>query len=573
MVGLNIQINTSEADDENLLAGFLVDSDVLDADTLAHARSVQHQSRESFANTLLALGLISESKLADAFAACFNLERVAPSRFPQAPLYADRLNAKYLLHTLAFPIDETAGELSVVMFDPTDAFAIQAFAFATNKSVRRCVGTRTDVELAIERLYLNLSDDYARLEDLEAADSTSLDDLNRLRDTSSDAPVIRSVNQMIARAVELGASDIHVEPLGSRLRVRYRIDGVLQDMPAPPRAAAASIISRIKVIAGLDIAERRLPQDGRIRLAVQGTLIDMRVSTAPTAHGESVVLRILDRSRLRLDFASLGFDDHILPQYQDLLSTPYGVLLVTGPTGSGKTTTLYASLMELNSSDRKILTIEDPVEYMIDGINQSQVQPDIGYTFARALRSYLRQDPDVIMVGEIRDHETAETAIQAALTGHLILSTLHTNDAASAITRLLDMDVDDFLITSTVLGVVAQRLVRTLCLNCAERYTPDGTTRKRFRLDEFSSNGDISLYRPVGCDDCGHVGYRGQTALLELLVLSDELRALILERAEAFEIKALARDQGMRTLYEDGITKALNGITSLEEVIRVTRGG
>lgn len=571
MVGLETQDKLRERQEEDLLADYLLSHQLVLDTALDRARHVQDKTNEPLAKILLTLGLISEMVLADAFADCLNIERLGQSKFPQLALFEDRLNPKFLINAMALPVEETSSYVKVAMANPIDSFALKAFGFMADLPVQRCVSTRTEIELAIEHLYLGSNDAYANLEDLEGTDQSLGYDLDQLRDLSSDAPVIRAVNQMIARAVELGASDIHVEPMGQRVRIRYRIDGVLQDMLAPPQSAASAVISRIKVIAGLDIAERRLPQDGRIRLAVQGTLIDMRVSTAPTLHGESVVMRILDRSRLTLDFESLGFDEVILPQYLDLLKAPYGVLLVTGPTGSGKTTTLYGSLTSLNSVDRKILTIEDPIEYMIEGINQSQVLPDIGYSFAKALRSFLRQDPDVIMVGEIRDHETAETAIQAALTGHLILSTLHTNDAASAVTRLLDMDVDDFLITSTVLGVLAQRLVRRLCPDCRKAYTPDAATRKRFRLEDFSKNKDIVLYRPVGCAQCNQTGYRSQTALLELMILNDNIRSLILQRAEPYEIKALAQFNGMRTIFEDGVTKALKGITTIEEVTRVTR--
>ncbi len=360
--------------------------------------------------------------------------------------------------------------------------------------------------------------------------------------------------------------------MDGELRIRYRVDGVLREIESPPPRLGAAIVSRIKIMAKLNIAERRLAQDGRIRLAVRGKDIDFRVSTTPTIYGESVVLRILDRGTLRLDFDALGLSPGIQVALRRILREPHGILLVTGPTGSGKTTTLYASLLELNTPDRKILTIEDPVEYQLTGINQVQVKPQIGLTFATALRSFLRQDPDIMMVGEIRDLETAQIAVQAALTGHLILSTLHTNDAASAVTRLLDMGVEDYLLTSTVGGIAAQRLVRTLCLDCREPYEALPELADRLRQGGATlTAAPVKLYRARGCDACQGSGYRGRSPVAEVLVTSDRIRQLVLSRAEAGEIRKAAIDEGMVTLFADGIGKALEGITSIEEIFRVTR--
>ena len=400
---------------------------------------------------------------------------------------------------------------------------------------------------------------------------TKKEELDRLRDSSSEAPVIRLVNFLISKAVETRASDIHIEPMDGDVRIRYRIDGVLHEAEAPPESLRQSIVSRVKVMAKLDIAERRLAQDGRIRIAVRGQEIDLRVSTNPTIHGEGVVLRVLDRGNLKLDFTALGFDEAPLARYRSVLQRPHGIMLVTGPTGSGKTTTLYASLLELNTSESKILTVEDPVEYQLRGVNQLQVKPQIGLTFANALRSFLRQDPDIMMVGEIRDLETAQIAVQAALTGHLILSTLHTNDAPSAVTRLLDMGVDDYLITSTVNGILGQRLVRTLCPACKQAYEASPELIARVGLDQLSAEG-VRLYRACGCPECAGTGYRGRSSIVELLVVSDPIRQLILQRADASVIREKAVEEGMETMYDNGLRKALAGITTVEEVHRVTRG-
>jgi len=371
--------------------------------------------------------------------------------------------------------------------------------------------------------------------------------------------------------VEARASDIHIEPMNGELLIRYRVDGELQDVESPPARLSAAIVSRVKIMASLNIAERRAAQDGRIRLAVRGKDIDFRVSTVSTIHGESVVLRILDRSTLKLDFAALGFDDTVTAAVRDLLDRPFGITLVTGPTGSGKTTTLYTGLLELNTRNRKILTIEDPVEYQLNGVNQAQVKPQIGLTFAGALRSFLRQDPDVMMVGEIRDLETAQVAVQAALTGHVILSTLHTNDAASAITRLLDMGVEDFLLMSTINGIAAQRLVRLLCVHCREPYEALPEFARRMQIPEPAEGRAHALYRAKGCTQCGGSGYFGRSSIVEVLKMDDGLRQLILSRADTGAIRRQAIAGGMRTMHEHGMLKVRAGETSVEEVLRATR--
>jgi general secretion pathway protein E len=375
------------------------------------------------------------------------------------------------------------------------------------------------------------------------------------------------------RAVDIRASDIHLEPFESHLKIRYRVDGVLRELEAQPAASAAAIISRIKIMAGLNIAERRLPQDGRHKFRVAGEMIDLRISTVPTVYGESVVLRLLRREGAALDFGPLGYGADIERALRRVLDLPHGILLVTGPTGSGKSTTLYAALRHLNTAERKIITVEDPVEYNIEGVNQIQVKPQIGLTFANALRSIVRQDPDVIMIGEMRDTETAKIAVQSALTGHLVLSTLHTNDAAGSITRMLDMGVEDYLLASTVNAVMAQRLVRNLCPACREPYAPAPEEARHWRLERFTSGGEPVLHRAVGCEQCDGIGYRGRSAIVELLVMSEPIRRLVLAHAEAGQIAQQAAAEGTRSMFEDGLAKALAGKTTVEEVLRVTQEG
>jgi len=388
---------------------------------------------------------------------------------------------------------------------------------------------------------------------------------------ASEAPIVRIVNLLFNRAVESRASDIHIEPFENRLDVRYRIDGVLQDTESPPANATAAILSRIKLIAKINIAERRLPQDGRIQIQAHGKTIDLRVSTVPTLHGESLVLRLLDKEQVTLDFSALGFTAAMQAELAKLLDLPHGILLSTGPTGSGKTTTLYTALQRLNTRERKILTVEDPIEYQLPGVNQIQVKPQIDLTFANALRSIVRQDPDVIMIGEIRDLETAAIAVQSALTGHLVLSTLHTNDAGSSVTRLLDMGLEDYLLTSTLNGILAQRLVRVLCSHCRQSYQPVPELVAELGLRRLSEGDGLTLHRAVGCEQCSQTGYRGRQVIAELLVTSDPVRRAILARADGNEIQRIAIEQGMESMKTDGLRKALAGTTTIEEVTRVTQ--
>ncbi|MEM7054601.1 MAG: ATPase, T2SS/T4P/T4SS family, partial [Pseudomonadota bacterium] len=401
-------------------------------------------------------------------------------------------------------------------------------------------------------------------------DSDDEENVEHLRDLASEAPVIRLVNLILQRAVEARASDIHIEPFENRLKVRYRVDGVLQEVEAPPSRSTAAVISRVKIMAKLNIAERRLPQDGRIMHRVQGKELDLRVSTVPTSHGESVVMRILDREAVTLDFAALGFADDTRDDFIKALEMPHGIILVTGPTGSGKTTTLYTALSQLNAPSRKIITVEDPVEYQLEGVNQIQAKSSIGLNFASALRAIVRQDPDVIMIGEMRDLETAKIAIQSALTGHLVLSTLHTNDAAGGVTRMLDMGVEDYLLTSTVNAIMAQRLVRRLDPLTSQPYKVLPEMVRELGLHELTDDEEITLYRP-GSSETNPTGYKGRASIIELLLMSDEIRRMVMKQATSGELERQAIAEGMRTMYQDGMLKALSGLTTQEEVLRVTQ--
>jgi general secretion pathway protein E len=551
------------------LAQRLVEAGKLQPSGLERALRVNAETGEHLSSALTKLGLISEIDLAAAYANELGLKLVERKDFPDEPLFEDRLSLRFLQQARVVPIEQGPDGAVLAMADPLDRFAIDAVGMAAGTPVEVRVATPADIEAALHSLY---SRGGAGAAD-ETGDQNGVDaeaDVERLRDLASEAPVIRLVNRMIERAVEQRASDIHIEPFEGRLRVRNRVDGVLHETDSPADRLASAIVSRIKIMARLNIAERRLPQDGRIKVVVRGKEFDLRISTTPSLHGESVVMRILDRDGAVLDFKALGFLDDTLESYLSALERPHGILLVTGPTGSGKTTTLYTSLLRLNSPERKILTVEDPVEYQLDGVLQVQVKPEIELTFARALRSFLRQDPDILMIGEIRDLETAQIGVQAALTGHLVLSTLHTNDAAGAIARLMDMGVPDYLLTSTINGVAAQRLVRNLCPHCRQATEPDAEL-----LERLGAGGDAPrmLYGAKGCDRCNQTGYFGRSALLEVLVMDDALRRLVLQRADAREIEKAAVEAGMRTLYQDGLRKAAEGITSIEEVLRVTWGG
>ncbi len=556
------------------LGELLIDRGKLDGATLERALRLQQESGEKLGALLVTLGVVAQRDVAEALSVQLGLPLVDAGSYPEFPILEERVSPRFLRETRALPLREDEAEVALAMADPTDGYTIGAFEMVTGRAVRPMVAIPTELEAALERLYGSGKSAQSQLiGDVETrVDELAFDaDVQQLKDLASEAPVIRLVSLLITNALEMRASDIHVEPFESRLSVRYRVDGVLHDVESPPKRLSAAVISRIKIMANLDIAERRLPQDGRIRLRVQGKEIDLRVSTVPTMHGESVVMRILDKGGVALDFHKLGFAEDTLKSFLDVLMQPHGILLVTGPTGSGKTTTLYTALDRLNQPDVKILTVEDPVEYQMVGINQIQVKPQIDLTFANALRSIVRQDPDVIMIGEVRDLETAQIAVQSALTGHLVLSTVHTNDAASTVNRLLDMGVEDYLLTSTVIGILAQRLVRKLCPQCKEPYRALPEIVEQLGLAKFGNGGDITLHHAKGCHQCSQTGFMGRFCILEMLPISDPLRSLVMKHATSNELKAQAQREGMVSMYEDGMRKALAGLTTFEEVLRVTR--
>ena len=557
------------------LGEILIARGKLDLANLERALRLQEGEgrREKLGVILGRLGLVSARDLADALSERLSIPVAAASEYPELPILEEQVSDRFLRDAKALPLRETDEGVVVAMADPGDDFLLRSLAMVCAKPIVPRLANVTELDAALERLYGAGRSSMGQIVDNIASRDEEQDagDVEHLKDLASEAPVVRLVNLLITHALESRASDIHIEPFENRLIVRYRIDGVLHEVESPPRRLSAAVISRVKIMANLDIAERRLPQDGRIKLRIQGKEIDLRVSTVPTMHGESVVMRILDKGGVPLDFASLGFDGPVLELFLEALGQPHGVLLVTGPTGSGKTTTLYTALDRLNQPDVKILTVEDPVEYQMPGINQIQVKPQINLTFANALRSIVRQDPDVIMIGEIRDLETAQIAVQSALTGHMVLSTVHTNDAPSTVNRLLDMGVEDYLLTSTVVGILAQRLVRNLCPHCRQPYKALPEVIEQMGLRRYVPEGDVTLWHPGGCDQCSGTGYRGRMGIMEMLPMNDAIRSLVMRHANSAELRAAAVDSGMESMFENGLRKAVAGTTTIEEVLRVTR--
>ena len=541
------------------LGEILIGKKQITQEDLDRALELQKERGEKIGKILVDLGFIAMRDVQAALSEQLSVPLMAIDSPPVISPETETLSPRFLRQFRCLPMAMNGGGVTVAMADPLD--------METRNTIESCTGLAVHPALAGEAEILEAIDRYfgqaeKREGEAEFGGAEATEDLEHLRDMASEAPVIRLVNAMIAQAVESRASDIHIEPFEKEFRIRYRIDGVLVSQEPPPKELKAAIISRVKLMAKLNIAERRLPQDGRIKVKTVGREVDLRVYTLPTLYGESVVMRLLDRSAGDFyDLRSLGFDEHMLSRMEYYTSLPHGILLVTGPTGSGKSTTLYSALKRINQTDKKIITIEDPVEYQMDGINQIHVNPVIGLTFAAGLRHIVRQDPDVIMVGEIRDRETADIAIRAALTGHFVYSTLHTNDAPSAITRLTDMGVENYLITSSVVAVLAQRLVRVICTRCRR---PEGTAVTPF--------GEVvEVFRGPGCDHCYGTGYRGRVGIFELMELNGEIRSIIMRNEDASIITAAARRHGMRTLREDGWDKVKRGVTTPDEVIRVTQ--
>ena len=535
---------------------------------LERALAAQREMGGALDGVLVSLGLVSEPDAAQALAQHLQLPFVPAEAYPDAPPEPEGLLPDFLRTHRVLPLRVEDGRLHVAMRAPQDAFVLKALHLTTGLAVQPAVGLASDIDKALQRALDEADADDA--DDAPGEEGDAGDFVEHLRDLASEAPVIRLVNAIIGRVIELRASDIHLEPFDDGLHVRYRIDGVLHPGEGVPAAQGAAVSSRVKLLAHLDIAERRLPQDGRIKTRVKGRELDLRVSTVPTVHGESVVMRVLDRASVRFGLEDMGFEKDTLARFDQLIHRPHGILLVTGPTGSGKTTTLYAALAKLDSASQKIITVEDPVEYQLEGINQIQVHTQINLSFGNALRSILRQDPDIIMIGEMRDGETAQIAVQSSLTGHLVLSTLHTNTAASAVVRMQDMGVERYLITSTVNGVLAQRLVRRLCPHCKTPVQPDPALLQSSGLGRFLPAG-APVYEARGCERCRGTGYQGRTGIHELLVVDEAMRSAILQGLDASALQAIAVKAGMYTLYDDGLRKVAAGATSLDEVLRATQ--
>ena len=551
------------------LGEILVEAGVITPETLTAALTRAEHTHERVGEAIIALGTASPEDVTKAIAKQWGVPYLPAEQVPFTLPVLKNLSPKYLRQYEACPVSLEGNTLTVATADPSNPLLVDELRQTVGTQIKLCVSSRDAVLAAIERTYGASTAMQKIVEGMGSVDEGEQEeDITQLRDMAFEAPVVRLVNLLIEDAVVAEASDIHIEPSEESLRVRYRIDGILYDLEAPPRRLQAAVTSRIKLMAELNIAERRLPQDGRIRMTLNGRRVDIRVSSIPTIHGESIVMRLLDRSSVFLPFDKLGFSAQTSVAFDKLINQPNKILLVTGPTGSGKTTTLYAALDKINAPEKKIITIEDPVEYQLKGINQIAVRPKIGLTFAGGLRHIVRQDPDVVMVGEIRDLETAEIAIHAALTGHLVLSTLHTNDAPGAITRLQDMGVEPYLIASVLSGVLAQRLVRRICQNCRVADAPD--PGDLLAIGVTDGHG-VDLFRGEGCDACRKTGYKGRVGIYELFIISEEVRSLILRKASSGEIRRLAVERGMVTLREDAWDKARAGLTTVDEILRVTQ--
>jgi general secretion pathway protein E len=548
---------TEHAERSMRLGEILIARGKIDAEDLERALELQRERGDKIGKIFVDMGLIAQRDMLAALSDQLGIPLVSVDNPPPSAPEIDSLSHRFLRQCRAFPVELKGSILTLAMADPLDFETVAAVRSFSGLDIQTVLAPEQEILDAIEKHY----GETERQTFVEGDDDANAN-LEHLRDMASEAPVIRLVNAMIADAIEKRASDIHIEPFEKEFRVRFRVDGVLFNQEMPPRELKAAIISRLKLMAKLNIAERRLPQDGRIKIKILGREVDLRVSTLPTLYGESVVMRLLDRSAGDFyDLRRLGFDDRMLSRMEYFTSLPHGMFLVTGPTGSGKSTTLYSALKRINLPDKKIITIEDPVEYQMDGINQIHVNPQIGLTFAAGLRHIVRQDPDVIMVGEIRDRETADIAIRAALTGHLVFSTLHTNDAPSAITRLIDMGVENYLVTSSLVAVLAQRLVRVICPHCKESaghtLSPDGEM--------------VETFRGAGCAECQGRGYSSRMGIFEMMDLNDEIRKLIMNNADASVLTQVSRRNGMRNLREDAWKKIQSGVTTVAEVMRVTQ--
>ena len=551
----------------------LLKKQVLSPDQLTEARNMAQQTGAKIQDTLVRLGYCTLDEVMSAVGEHSGMQSVSLLNVTIPPSVIELVPESVARENVVIPLSQENGTLKIVVHDPTDFDTIQKLQFILNKEILPVLAAREQIVEAINRHYGQTETESVdsmlqEFTDTQIDFTETESTANAAAADESDAPVVKLVNLIIAEAISLRASDIHIEPFADRVRVRYRIDGVLVERDSPPRRLLAPLVSRIKIMGSIDISEKRRPQDGRIKMIVQGKYFDLRVSIIPTTHGQSVVMRVLDRKSIQVSIKDLGFADDDYKRFQKIIKRPNGIFLVTGPTGSGKTTTLYSALNELNRPDRKIITAEDPVEYNLPGINQCEVRHNIGLDFQRIIRAMLRQAPNIILVGEIRDHETAEIAVQASLTGHLVFSTLHTNDAPSAITRMQDIGVPPFLVASSVIAIMAQRLVRVVCSKCREPDSPPAAEIKAAGLTSAQAAA-ATFFRGRGCSNCNHTGYRGRKGIYELLKMSGAIREMTFNREPAQTIRRQARLLGMRTLLEDGIMKAVAGITTLEEVLSI----
>jgi len=549
----------------------LIKKGVISRDQLQEATAVQKSTGAKLADALVKLGYCSAQDVMTAIAEFHNLQFVDLTEMTIPAAVVELVPESVARENVILPLAQDNGTLKIIMSDPMDLDTIQKLQFILNKDIQPVLAPREQIIEAINRYYGQSETESvdSMLQEFTdtAIDTTETESAQRMAEMDdSDAPVVKLVNLIIQEAISLRASDIHIEPFADRIRVRYRIDGVLVERDSPPKRLLPAILSRIKIMGNIDIAEKRRPQDGRIKMVVNGRHFDLRVSILPTNHGQACCMRILDRSSIQVNIRDLGFADDDYQRFQQIIKRPNGIFLVTGPTGSGKTTTLYAALNELNRPDRKIITAEDPVEYYLPGVNQVEVKHNIGLDFARIIRAMLRQAPNIILVGEIRDCETAEIAIQASLTGHLVFSTLHTNDAPSAITRLIDIGIQPFLVASSLIAIMAQRLVRVVCPKCKE---PDQPSMAEIRAAGLTPDrlANATFMRGRGCSHCHHTGYRGRTGIFEMMKMNSTIREMTFRREPTQAIRRQARLLGMRTLLEDGVNKALRGITTLEEVL------
>jgi type IV pilus assembly protein PilB len=561
------------------LGQLLVSNNIIKEEELEQALEQQKKEGGRIGSNLIKLGFLTDETLVAFLSEQYGVPSVSLSAEEVDPEITKYIPYDVVYKYQIFPISRSGATLTVAMTDPSNVFAIDDVKFITGYEVSPVVASESAISEAITKHYeqsdalQTVVDSMADLDveglDLIHEEEDSAEDISKLKDAGEEAPVVKLVNLILGEAITRGASDIHMEPYEKTYRVRYRVDGVLYDVMQPPARMKAALSSRVKIMSELDIAERRIPQDGRIKLKIRDKAVDLRVSTLPTLFGEKIVMRILDQSNLNLDLTQLGFEEKALADFQEAITSPFGMVLVTGPTGSGKTTTLYSALSTINTVDVNIMTAEDPVEYNLLGINQVHVKENIGLTFASALRSFLRQDPDIVMVGEIRDFETGEIAVKAALTGHLVLSTLHTNDAPSTISRMLNMGIEPFLISASVVLVLAQRLARKICPDCKEpEEIPESALRDLGFSEEDATT--VKCYKGAGCSTCGGTGYKGRVALYEVMPVKEEIKEMVLKGASTLELKKEAMRLGMQTLRMAGLTKIKEGVTTVDEVLRVT---